>query len=446
MAYPARGGRRPQEFASKVSHRHVVNDEFVQEFLDDCNLPARAAEVADADIDPVRVERPSVNPIDFVVSVDSGYRTVAVREEFPSATIAFFQFGALFFRIDDLRELADEPFIAPEDMARLKNIQRLKMVLPVKNVTHSDCGTLTRSVRTAVYEFMKRSTEDEPLLETLKWLIYREFGRSRDTWSLASCPECGARSVNLRVHDLSGEYTWRCPSCGGTIFLSDVLRLHEAVDDELGAGGVLGYVATAIEQLVMTHLMRIMLNMAPHLLGRTLFVKDGPLAFFGQTANLQGPMRELVGHILERKELYMVGLEKSGSFVEHADEIADLLSPGDIQILNDTYIYRYVVPGKRNEDKPYGHNTYYGHKLIYKSEQGGMHVATVPTSQARSSPKLSQLPNVPVVLENLDLLRCDMYDSALVPVSLVNKLISLAEHPSSRLLEKFAKGRVSEER
>lgn len=442
MAYPARGGRRPQEFASKVSHRHVVNDEFVRAFLNECSLPARAEEVADADIDPVRVESPTTNPIDFVVGVDSGYSTVVVREEFPSATIAFFQFGALFFKLDDLRDLDDRPFIAPEDMARLKNIQRMKMVLPVKNVTHSDCGTVTRSVRTGVYHFLQRWTEDEPLLETLKWLIFREFGARRETWSLASCPECGARSLDLQAEDLGEEYTWPCPSCGERIFLSDVLRLHEAVDDELGAGGILGYVATALEQLVVAHLIRIMVTTAPELLRRTLFVKDGPLAFFGQTANLQGPMRELVAHLLERDELYMIGLEKTGSFVEHADEVADLLSPDDVQILNDTYIYRYIVPGSRNENKPYGHNTYYGHKLIYKSALGGMHVATVPTDQARSSPDLSQLPNLPVLLQNLDLLRCDMYDSALVPISLVNKLISLAEHPSSRLLEKFAKGHV----
>ena len=39
---------------------------------------------------------------------------------------------------------------------------------------------------------------------------------------------------------------------------------------------------------------------------------------------------------------------------------------------------------------------------------------------------------------NVEKLRCDMYDNALLPVALVNKLVSLAAHPSSKILQKFA--------
>ena len=39
--------------------------------------------------------------------------------------------------------------------------------------------------------------------------------------------------------------------------------------------------------------------------------------------------------------------------------------------------------------------------------------------------------------------KCDMYDDSLVPIALVNKLVSLANHPSSRILQKFAKQAVS---
>jgi hypothetical protein len=42
------------------------------------------------------------------------------------------------------------------------------------------------------------------------------------------------------------------------------------------------------------------------------------------------------------------------------------------------------------------------------------------------------------ILTNIEKLRCDMYDSALIPVALVNKLVSLANHPSTRILQKFA--------
>ena len=42
------------------------------------------------------------------------------------------------------------------------------------------------------------------------------------------------------------------------------------------------------------------------------------------------------------------------------------------------------------------------------------------------------------MLANVAKLKCDMYDNALLPVALVNKLVSLADHPSSKILQKFA--------
>jgi hypothetical protein len=35
-----------------------------------------------------------------------------------------------------------------------------------------------------------------------------------------------------------------------------------------------------------------------------------------------------------------------------------------------------------------------------------------------------------------------MYDNAVIPVALVNKLVSLANHPSTRMLQKFAVDRL----
>jgi hypothetical protein len=46
------------------------------------------------------------------------------------------------------------------------------------------------------------------------------------------------------------------------------------------------------------------------------------------------------------------------------------------------------------------------------------------------------------ILTNVEKVRCDMYDNALIPVALVNKLVSLANHPSTRILQKFAMERL----
>jgi hypothetical protein len=214
--------------------------------------------------------------------------------------------------------------------------------------------------------------------------------------------------------------------------------LHEAVDNELGSGGVLGYLTTTVEQMLVIHLVRLILKTKPSLLRQVLFVKDGPLAFFGQTANMHKPVRTLVRYLFQNHNLFMAGLEKSGAFVEHADQVASLMKPDTALVLTNDYIYRYVIPNSGDPSSPYGRTTYYGHKVIFKTASGGMYVVTVPTNEQKISPTYKDLNNLEIILTNIQMLRCDMYDNSLIPVALANKLVSLANHPSSRVLQRFA--------
>ncbi len=438
MGYTSRRGRRPNEYASRASHGHVIKDPAVQAFLAKCELPKRSSEISLDGPQCILYEPLAENPIRHIIAIDGGYNEVPVQIEFPSATVCFFQIGALIFNIEDLEGLDEKPFIDPEDIARLKQIQRLKLVLPIKNVSLKDQRTLTDSVRRAIYDFFRQKEENENLMDTLKWFIFQEYTRAIDQWILSSCPSCKESSVSLSRSSMSKDYTFKCNHCSAQIYLTDVFRLHEAVDDELGAGGIPGYVTTTIEQIVLVHLIRLILKIKPILLEQVLFIKDGPLAFFGQTANMHKPMRELVKYLLENYNIYLAGLEKSGPFVEHADEIVDRLNNGSVLILDNDYIYNYIIPGKADPTNPYGRTTYYGNKMIFKTMLGGVYVISIPTQEIITHPKESDLPNLQTILTNVEMLKCDMYDNALLPVALANKLVSLANHPSSRILQKFA--------
>src|SRR5207248_2727618 len=110
-----------------------------------------------------------------------------------------------------------------------------------------------------------------------------------------------------------------CSDCGGPVYLSDCLRLYERIDEDLGASGILAYALTAIEQIVLVHVIKSIWELKPELLRQVLLVKDGPLAFFGVTAPLFRPMRELMGFLAHQKGgplINLVGLEKTGPFVE----------------------------------------------------------------------------------------------------------------------------------
>ena len=54
-------------------------------------------------------------------------------------------------------------------------------------------------------------------------------------------------------------------------------------------------------------------------------------------------------------------------------------------------------------------------------------------------PKKKDFNHIDEILINIEKLKCDMYDSSLLPIALANKLASLSDHPSAVLSEKFAK-------
>lgn len=438
MGYSQRLGRRPMEQASKSAHSYVVNDPEVQAFIAKCSFPRASEEIDLAKHLVLEFQPVKQNPIRHVVAVDGGFSEVAVQSKYPSSTLCFFQFGALIFSVADLEAIEDSPFIDPSDMAKLKRIQRLKLALPVRNVAIENAKTLTESVRATLHEFFGRRLDGSSLLETLKWFLFEEYGSPCEAYVLASCPSCRKGPVTIERKAVSGDGRFPCSLCKESLYLTDAFRLHEAIDDEMGAGGILGYVTTLLEQIVMAHVLRLMLSQKPSLLSELLFIKDGPLAFFGQTANMHAKMRSLVRYLFAKHDLFMVGIEKSGNFVDHAAEIAKGMKAGSALILDNEYIYKYIIPGNADPTSPYGRTTYYSNKVIFKTAAERMYVLSIPTTDAKAFPTLADLRNLEVILTNVEKLKCDMYDDALIPVALVNKLVSLANHPSSSILQRFA--------
>lgn len=442
MAYSSKYDKRPFELASKSSHSYIINDKDVKAFISECEYPKSKDDIT---LDPsliVTIDYPEKNPIQHIIAIDGSYSTVPVKKTFPSSLITFFQFGELLLNTKDLDEISEMPFISRESMSKIKELERSKLVLPTKNVAYKKNLTLTHSIRKTIYEFFKTKDDGTNLLETTFWLIYEMYDFAIEDYNLSSCPHCGDKNVNLKRTDFNTEFICNsCKNCNHEILITDVFRLHEAIDDELGATGILGYLTNLIEQINIIHTIKNIINLKPDLLNHFLFIKDGPLAFFGQTANLHKPVRKLCNYLLANNNLFLAGLEKSGAFVEHADEIKDLLKPGEAFLLNNKHIYSYILPNDPDTPEPYASTSYYSAKLIFKSKDKRMYVITIPVESENIvlNPQKSDFKNLDVILWNIEKLKSDMYDNAIVPVALANKLISLSVHPSSIILEKFVK-------
>lgn len=440
-------GHKPNEWAAKINHTHIINDPFIKDFISKCSLPKDSSDIDEDDTGCSEILNSGIeNPIKHILAVDGGYTTVEVKKNFPSAQFAFFQFGAVLFNVEDLEGLSEKPYIFPEDMQKLHNLQRFKLAVPIKNIVSDSESSLKNSVRKVIYDFFMKERDRTTFMETLKWFIFEEYRDAPlDSYTLASNPnlDVGTGKFILNRTSINSDYTFDSPE--GKVYLTDVFRLHEVIDEEYGAGGMLGYLTRLIEQLILAHFMRFIIKHHKRLLNDFLFIADGPLSFSGQTANMNVSMRNLCNYLLESENLFFVGLEKSGPFVEHAQEISaplngnPILANGKYILLSNNYIYKYIVPGDSSR-MHYGNTSYYGGKVIFHSKDGQILVVTVPVPDKKSilNPKKNDYANLDVILINIQKLKCDMYDDAIVPIALANKLVSLANHPSKVLLEKFA--------
>ena len=447
MSYSSTGNK-PFEHASRTSHSYVINDDEVKSFLNQCELSKLKEEIEyNYENELIEIQEQH-DEISHIVAIDGGYQEITVRKNYPSALLAFFQFGALFFDLKHLDCLASKPFIFPEDMAKFKELERIKLVLPTKHIPYKKNNSLTYSVRLALYDFFMEVRDGRRYMDSLYWFIFEEYFQPIANYKLGSNPN-GNSSIILEKDKMNpSTFTFK-DETGENIFLTDVFRLHEAIDDELGAGGILGYVATLVEQVILIHNMKFLLDKQPTLLKSIMFIKDGPLAFFGQTANMHKPMRKLCNYLIENHDLFLVGIEKSGVFVEHAQEICSEINgysrikPGQAFLLNNDYIYKYILPGDAQKTT-YGNTSYYGGKIIYKANNESVYVVTLPVknSDIIKKPQRSDFKNLDTVLSTLEKLKCAMYENSLVPIALANQLVSLANHPSAVLLEKFAKSNI----
>ncbi|NEO83013.1 MAG: DNA double-strand break repair nuclease NurA [Spirulina sp. SIO3F2] len=443
--------RKPDEWAAKINHTRLIKDPFIQNFIKECRFPKDSSEIDSQDTELIfDLIEPQVNPIKYIISVDGGYTTVEVKKNFPSSKIAFFQFGALLFDLKDLEDLSEKPFIFPEDINKLHNLKPFKLALHVQNVISKTQSSLQDSIRREIYEFFLCDRDSSTFMETLAWLTFREYNVSSPVacYRLGTDPYTGS-AVELYRNQMNSDYTFDLPQ--GKIFLTDIFRLHEVIDEDHGAGGILGYITRLIEQLIIAHFIRFLYRYQKEYLGSFLFIVDGPLSFSGQTANMHILMRDLCNFLLKGQNLFLVGLEKSGAFVDHAQAICiqnektEILKRNQCLVLKNSYIYKYITPGDP-VNSHYGITSYYGGKVIFHSSDGQIYVLSVPVEDKDIvlNPTKKDYQNLDIILHNIQKLKCDLYDDSIIPITLANKLVSLANNPSQTFLEKFVSQNIKE--
>lgn len=292
MAYSS-SGFKPIEYASRANHHHLINDPNIKKLLEKLKVPAAA------DLGSIAQEAYSFTPVETgitdIFAIDGGYTPSSVQDSYPSAGLHFFQFGAVHFSLEALKELESSQHPNPDDMSKLKNIDRIKFAIPTLNTCREDCSSLQESVRLTLYEFFMREklSENMSLMDSLAWFLFRRYkGADRQPedikYYLSSNPYKEGQGLELVESSMAVDYTFICPETGNAIYLTDAFRLHEQIDEVSGATGISGYISGVVEHLIAIHLIR---NLIPFQGGlkRALLIMDRPTGFFGNTSRLIVP-------------------------------------------------------------------------------------------------------------------------------------------------------------
>ena len=373
---------------------------------------------------------------DLAVAIDGSEIAHQVDNGYPGAEVGYITASAVLLNIKNLKIADRDRPIDPRVFRGLQTAQSIDAGLPGPNVILDKCEDSSASFRTACFELLRDTrleSDSESLLDTYEALVaYRPDEES------VGCPYgdiCTAPKQFKPV--LKGEAN--CSS-GRRHFSSDLLRIHEGLREDAGNQSVYTEAMQVFERLLLVNLLRT-LSKADELikgLHRVVFLVDGPLAVHGHPAWLsRSIMLELrrLNELVRKatgEGLLIVGVEKSGVFVEHlkhidigdlSDDSGDIKKEGAIPqgttyLLTDKYIKERIIYS--DSPKMYGSQTYFGRKFFYKTHRGSLLTCSVPFFTEESEdlndndPALFQ--RLPDILASLEALWSSRYENALAPV------------------------------
>lgn len=437
MPYKNRSGRL--ERARSTGHVPIVENELVKERLRSFRVFARQP---NREIDSELIVEAATlgtpgEQVRWVMSFDGSLHEVAAREEYPSTRIGYIQIAGVLVHLEELIGQQDAHLVDPAVIHGATQEALHSMVLPGSNVCRQEMSTVRDSWRAEVYDIFREYTvEDIPLLDIFILLVGKSDKKSQNGGVIvARCSasgECSARDIDVPVGGIT------CPSCGGRIFPTDALRIHEEVSEEHGNATALGRLMTVLEQVTMVGYLHFLLQRQARVLGYVGFILDGPLAFFGPQAWLHTAMLAFI-HDLQNtlasqhlKTPVIVGIEKAGQFAEHASAIAERIPRRSLMLLSDDYIYRHILTFRASPNSSFGRDTYYGQKFFYKTTQGQLLTITIPKLiQTTDDPHNPALPDT---LALLDRIGTTLYKDAVIPVALAHSFASIPLRTGSKVL------------
>lgn len=437
------------EFASYKPLRRIAETERVKQLLSRCKIRNKEDKTQPVLKPSIVTDTTGLLPR-LVFAIDGSDTEVPVINGYPGAKIGYCTVASVLLDLELIEKLDVLRPVDPQKFRETEKASTIDAALPGSNIVTRRQTSACVSFREELYDLFQNTILDEddklPLIDTYEVLLRLKPPDKQQ------CPYQESNGCQHLLHIPPG--TIQCPVCRQPIFSTDALRIHERFN-ELGTNGeAFGYVRQVWERILLVHLLRCfekrkMLNR----LDKIAFFIDGPLAVFGPPAWLSASIsKELkrINAIVQKetaKDLIIVGIEKTGEFVTHFDEIDQteidgqlLYPPRSFTLLTDNYIKKRIH--QSSSIRPYGQDTYFGRKIFYKSKNGARIVASIPFLSAEqdtiSSDNVSLYPRFNTICLLLDKLVSSRYNNAVTPLISAHAEASIPLNLGTKVLKQLA--------
>ncbi len=387
----------------------------------------------------------------FVLAIDGSNAEVPVKNGYPGARVGYCTVASVLLDLELIDTLDLDRPIDPIEFRKTEEASAIDAALPGSNVVTRRQTSARASFREELYDhFCQLVIDDEdriPLIDTFHALL-----GNKPTSNPANCPYGESDACNAELQPSPGHTV--CPKCGHPIFSTDSLRIHERFNDIGSNGEAFGLVMQVWERILLVHLLRCFekRNLLQHM-DRIVFFLDGPLAVFGPPAWLSAAIKkelQRLNEIVIRQtghDLAILGIEKSGHFVTHFEEIdmteeAGLLrfAPRTYFLPTDAYIKERIV--QSSSVKQYGLDTYFGRKFFYKTKGGARIVACMPflsrTQDTLTSDDVNLYARFPDYCSLLDKLVSSRFSNAISPLIAAHAQAAIPLRLGEKVLKQLA--------
>ncbi len=387
----------------------------------------------------------------LLIAIDGDYSKSIIQNGYPGAEIGYITVSTVVILLDKVRELEKEQFIDPKKFRETEQPTSIDSLFVGCNVVLKGEDSAKSSMRKILYDELKKFQvfgNTETLLDTYEYLLKGRLSSGRTS----ECPHDGCKAdyeFNF------GEY--KCKSCQGKLYSTDALRLHELLNSSGTSGEMYGQIKETFKKLQLIHLLRSFEQQPKYfsLLRDIAFFIEGTLAVFSTASWLAKPIRTELERLNAKvneefgSNLIVIGIERTGSFVNHFSNIDTMLNGADNNfpkqsafLLTNKYIKEHIV----FNEKPnyiYLEDTSFGRKILYKTNAGHRVVASIATyNNFQSNIETAfpaQFPRLIDILQLLDKLVSNRYENSVTPLATAHAEAAIPLNLGKSIFDKIAR-------